>query len=512
MYGIVSSIACTGLCIVIGTISYLSVRGDGIWRSSVWQPVQGRRTGGAVASLLCIFSLILAGCARDQTAQTTTPMASQQTPIPTIVATATSTQPQAQTQWADWTTYHHDMARDGYIAQTPDATSLKNAWRVPLDGAVYAQPLMVKGRLIAATEGDSLYALNPQTGQMLWHINVGTPVPQSTLQCGDIDPLGITGTPVYDPATNLIFAVAEITGPQHILVGIDANTGQVRVRRSVDLPGMDVGVYQQRAALALEHHMVYVAYGGLYGDCGQYIGTVVGSQTNGQGNLLSYQVPTAREAGIWAPSGPAIDSAGNIYVSAGNGAATSGAWDHSDAVIRLSPQLQYMDAFAPASWAQENSSDTDLSSTGPLLLPNGYLFISGKSGAGYILHANNLGGVGGQVSKVSICNGAYGGSALVGSTILVPCNNGVTSVSVDSQGHMSVGWHANQLLQSPTVGGHTVYSLSGQGTLYAADLSSGAIRTQVNIGDAVPHFATPMISNHSLFMGTEHGVAAVTIG
>ncbi len=102
-------------------------------------------------------------------------------------------------------------------------------------------------------------------------------MPLSSLPCGNIDPLGITGTPVYDPTTGLVFAVAEISGPAHILVGLDANTGQVKVRRSVDTDGMDPRAHQQRTALALANGRIYFAYGGLDGDCSDYIGRVVGS-------------------------------------------------------------------------------------------------------------------------------------------------------------------------------------------------------------------------------------------
>jgi outer membrane protein assembly factor BamB len=403
--------------------------------------------------------------------------------------------------------------RSGYSAQTPDPQKLTTAWRAQLDGAVYAQPLMVKGDLIAVTEQNSLYALDPGTGKILWHANVGTPVARSTLQCGDIDPLGITGTPVYDPATNLIFAVAEVEGPRHVLVGVDETTGQIRQRRVVDVAGMDAGVYQQRAALALSQNTVYIAFGGLAGDCGDYIGTVVAAQTNGQGSLLSYRVPTTREGGIWAPSGPAIDSAGNVFVAVGNGEVTSGNWDHSDSILRLSPTLQLEDAFAPRNWGEENATDADLGSTGPLLLPNGFVFAAGKTGDGYILRANALGGVGGQVSTTKVCNGSgsYGGAVAVASYVLVPCRNGVTRITVNGQGQMSVDWHADPLTLPPTVGGRTVYGLDGNGTLYAVDLASGKVRTQVNIGDSVAHFASPMISNHNLFMGTMHGIASVAI-
>ena len=109
------------------------------------------------------------------------------------------------------------------------------------------------------------------------------------MPCGNINPLGITGTPVYDPQTGLIFAVAEIQGPAHLLVGVDVKTGQVKVRRLVDPPGANPQVHQQRAALALYGDKVYIAFGGLYGDCGDYHGMVVASRTDGTGALLTYQ-------------------------------------------------------------------------------------------------------------------------------------------------------------------------------------------------------------------------------
>jgi hypothetical protein len=139
-----------------------------------------------------------------------------------------------------------------------------------------------------------------------------------------IDPLGITGIPVYDPATGLVFAVAEVSGPAHILVGVDVNTGQVKLRLSADTPGMEPRPQQQRSALLLSQGIVYIAYGSLAGDCGNYHGWVVGLRTDGQGSMRVYQVPTTRQGGIWAPAGPAVDAKGNIYVAVGNGAATQG--------------------------------------------------------------------------------------------------------------------------------------------------------------------------------------------
>ncbi|MFL5664279.1 MAG: PQQ-binding-like beta-propeller repeat protein, partial [Ktedonobacteraceae bacterium] len=113
---------------------------------------------------------------------------------------------------ADWTIYHHDNTHTGYLANEHDPQHLKRAWSAHLDGAVYAEPLVVGKHVLIATEGNSLYSLDAQTGQVQWRTNIGPPVPLAALPCGNIDPLGITGTPVYDPATGLVFAVAEVSG------------------------------------------------------------------------------------------------------------------------------------------------------------------------------------------------------------------------------------------------------------------------------------------------------------
>jgi outer membrane protein assembly factor BamB len=455
---------------------------------------------------VCALLVALAGCSGTAPQSDSPPV--NTTPL---VLTPGST-PDAATpvSASDWTTYHHDSARTGLIANAPDPTKLTHAWTAQLDGAVYGEPLVLGEHVLVATEGDTLYALDRRTGQVVWHTNVGKPVPQSTLPCGDIDPLGITGTPVYDPATGLVFAVAEITGPAHILVGVDASTGQVRVRRSVDLPGMEPAPHQQRAALALAHNMVYIAYGGLDGDCGNYHGTVVASRTDGTGPLYSYQVPTPREAGIWAPSGPAIDAAGNIYVAVGNGETTQGSWDHSDSVLRLSPTLALEDGFAPTEWQQDNANDSDLGSMGPLLLPNGLIFADGKSGLGYLLHADKLGGVGGQALVTSVC-ASFGGAAALGSQVFVPCTDGVRQITIGPGASINLGWHApSQITGSPIVGGHTVYSLDPKGTLYALNAATGAIRASVPVG-TTSRFATPTLSGNQVFVGTMTGVEAVTL-
>jgi outer membrane protein assembly factor BamB len=484
-------------------------------------PTRRRLTkrGKIVLSIVLVLILLLAGIVysqRHQIGQTvrnlTLPPA-QAVRITPLTLTATSTSAPGQTNSDDWTMYHNDLARTGFIAGAPDPTQFASLWKQALDGAVYTEPLVVNGKVIVATENDTLYALNAQSGQILWHTHVGTPVPLSDLPCGNINPLGITGTPAYDPQTGLIFAVAEVQGPGHVLVGVDAQSGQVKVRRVVDPPNSNPQAQQQRPALALEDGRVYIGFGGLDGDCGQYHGWLVASRTDGTGPLLTYQVPSPREGAIWATSGPVIDQQGNIYVTVGNGAVTQGTWDHTDSVLRFSPTLQLEDAFAPQSWASDNADDLDLGSMGPILLPNGALFTHGKSGQGYLLQANHLGGIGGQTQTLSLCSaGAYGGAAVRGQTAFIPCANGLHTITLGTDGRVSAGWHApSQVTGSPIVGGNTVYALDpGNGTLYALNAGTGSVRATIAVG-TTNRFASPTLYHTTVFVGTLTGVTAVSI-
>ena len=307
-----------------------------------------------------------------------------------------------------------------------------------LDGAVYGEPLGVGGRVIVATEGDSVYALDPANGRVVWRRHLGTPVPLSSLPCGNIDPLGITSTPVYDRTSGSLFVVAEISGPRHVLFALAASTGVVRWSRSVDLPGDNPLAHQQRAALALGNGYVYVGFGGLAGDCGAYRGKVVGVPVTGHGATIAYRVPVAREGAVWATGGPVLDAHGNLYVSVGNGSSTT-TYDGSDSVLELSATLQLRSRFAPSRWAQDNATDADLGSLSPVLVPGGWVFIAGKSGIGYVLRQGALGGVGGQVSSRAVC-AAFGGAAQTGSTIYVPCTDGLRMIQIGSGGSIQLGW------------------------------------------------------------------------
>ncbi len=411
---------------------------------------------------------------------------------------------------ADWPVYHFDARRSGNYPDFPPFTgTLVTGWSARLDGAVYAEPLVVHGNVIAATEGDSIYALSPASGAVLWRRNLGTPVRLSTLPCGDIDPLGITGTPAYDPATGSIFAVAEIAGPRHILFAVDAATGAVQWSRNVDPTGENPVTHQQRTALAVANGYVYFGFGGLAGDCGRYVGEVIGVPTSGRGATISYRVPVKREGAIWATGGPIVDAAGNLYVSVGNGASTT-TYDGSDSVLELSPSLRLLSSFAPTRWATDNAGDADLGSLSPTLLPGGWVFIAGKSGIGYVLHQGALGGLGGQVSSASVCAG-FGGTSFSGNTIFVPCYGSIREVRVGSGGTLTAGWQTSAAGAPPVIGGGVLWAVNvSTRRLVALNPATGATLGSISIG-AVPHFASPALWRNQILVGTTSGVSSTSM-
>ena len=411
---------------------------------------------------------------------------------------------------ADWPVYHLDAQRTGLAAGFPSPSgTLSKTWTVKLDGAVYAEPLVVGGHIIAVTENDTAYALDPSTGAVIWSKHLGTPVRLATLPCGDINPLGITGTPAYDAATGSLFMVAEVSGPHHVLFALDATTGAIRWSRNVDISGDTPITHQQRPALAVANGYVYIGFGGLAGDCGQYKGKVVGVPTSGSGGTSAYRVPVAREGAVWATGGPVIDSAGNLYISTGNGSST-GTYDGSDSVIELSPALKIIGRFAPAIWASDNASDLDLGSTNPALVPGGWVFQIGKRGIGYVMHQGALGGIGGQVSSASIC-GAYGATAQDGAMIYVACRTAIREVTIAANGKITVGWESKSGIGGgpAVIGGGAVWSANwSNGHLYALNPATGAAIAGISVG-ALPHFVSPTLWGGQVFVGTMSGVVAV---
>jgi outer membrane protein assembly factor BamB len=414
---------------------------------------------------------------------------------------------------ADWSQYHGSAARTGVGPAVPALGSAKVAWSAPVDGAVYASPLIVAGHVIVATENNTVYSLDLFSGSVVWKTHLGEPVVASTLPCGNVSPVsGITGTPAADPATGRMYVVAFLTGRHHLLFTLSLTNGAVVNQQDVDPVDSNPAVQQQRGALALASGYVYVPLGGLFGDCGAYHGYVVGVPLVGPGPSLTYKTPGAREAGIWSSAGPTVALSGRLYVVTGNGSSGS-AFDYGNTVVELTPTLQVQSYFAPANWKSLNASDTDLGSVGATLIPSMGVVVSiGKEGVAYVLKADQLGGIGGQVASRQVCSGAWGGTAWAGGTVYVPCADGLVALAVTPTS-VDVAWRASHpALGSPIIAAGAVWAIEADtGTLYALDPSSGAVLYSVGVGKA-NHFSTPAATEGFVVSPAGSAVVAIAIG
>jgi outer membrane protein assembly factor BamB len=413
---------------------------------------------------------------------------------------------------ADWPTYHANARRSGYVAGLPPAGRLGIGWSQRLDGAVYGQPLVIGRTVIAATEHDTVYGLSLSTGRVRWSAHVASPLPLARQPCGDINPIGITSTPVY--YRGLVYALAQNGRSGHVLVGLNPVTGRLRYRREVPAPDGRPFFDQQRAALAAGRGRIYVAFGGHAGDCGPYVGSVVGVPAAERGAATRpadvYKVPSKNHAGIWAPGGPVVGPGGTVYVGVGNGD-TAPPFDDSDSVTALSPSLRRIGVFAPASWVADNRQDLDLGSLTPVLLSTGQVVTVGKRGVGYLLAARQLGGIGGQLAELRIC-AAFGGAASIGQTVIIPCASGGPAAVGVSGGKLRMLWRGPAAADgSPVIGGGAVWVTDNQsGVLYRLSLRTGQTVAQLKLGSGLPHFASPSLSGRLVLVGTLHGVVAVT--
>jgi outer membrane protein assembly factor BamB len=412
---------------------------------------------------------------------------------------------------ADWPTYHGTMSRAGVSTTMPAARGAPRLIQsLKLDGQVFASPIVARGLTIVATEQDTVYAFD-QSYRQVWKRSLGSPSPAEERQCGDINPLGITGTPVYDAATSHVFLVAEHGGSvRHELYALDAATGRVAWRKSVDLPGVSARDMQQRGAIAIADNRVWVSYGAQAGDCGDYKGRVVGVRVDGSSDVIFYSPPTKRGGGIWNPAGPTVNAAGHLLVVSANGAAFPGdAYDHTNTVLELNASARVVDSFAPADWAANNQGDVGLGSQGVALIGAKWAVLGGKSGPVYVLRQGHLGGIGGQVAVQNICK-SFGGAAVGGNVVYLPCTDGVRAVRVDGAGQLHVLWHASDSITgSPVIGGGRIWALdTSAGVLHALDPATGRSLGQADVGVA-NRFATPALYGADVIVPTLTGIAVV---
>jgi hypothetical protein len=416
-----------------------------------------------------------------------------------------------------WPTFAYSNARNAW---NPHETALTTAnvnpssfgmlYSLPVDGEVYAQPLYVPhvnvphlgfhDLLIVATEGDSIYAFDAESGQRLWKKTFVNPPSVTTFdpsvcQCSNIAfQQGITGTPVVDLRTLVMYFVTKTvessgsTSTTHYrLRAVGVRTGSEVVPNAditasvIASDGSTVVLDQvwsiQRPSLALVNRVVYVGFGSgadyhplntsgwliafdktTLSKISQFCVATGDSQL--QQIWFDGQVQT-RLGSIWmAGAAPVVDAQGNLYVQTGNGA-WDGQLDWAMSVLKVAPDLSHVvDYFTPSTWLSDSNADLDLGSAGVTLLPRlsgrfpNVLIGGGKTGISFLLNAHNLGKFNASgdriLSETTTNDGLWGTTAAyIGSDgntrLIVPGGGPMTLWQLQTSGTPHLGFASQTL-------------------------------------------------------------------
>jgi hypothetical protein len=338
---------------------------------------------------------------------------------------------------------NNNLSRDGlYInaAFTPgNAANLTRDLNFigTIVGNVHAQPLYIEGgpngpMVIVMTASNNVYALDANTGAVIWSRTDIGPAVTSGLPCGNINPVGIIGTPVVDLASRSLFFDALINGQtkKHFVFSLNVDTGVTNPGWPVDLNAtanyngtqFTSLVQEERGALALVNGIVYVPYSGYFGDCGTYHGWVVGVQINNPANVMAWATD-AIGGGIWGHSGVASDGT-NMFVITGNTFTSPGdPWSGGEAIVRFQAGPLFGDFWAPLNWQSLDNGDTDLGGCSTILIdvpgatPSQLVLALGKDGNAYLLNRNNLGGVASPLAQLNVDGTLLGQSSAAYTTV-----------------------------------------------------------------------------------------------
>ncbi|MCW3056080.1 MAG: Pyrrolo-quinoline quinone [Solirubrobacterales bacterium] len=330
--------------------------------------------------------------------------------------------------------------------QLVSGSSWGQMWSTPVDGQVYAQPLLANGGLLVATQTNNVYSLDPATGAVRWKQTLDNWWNPSDIGCGDLTPsIGVTSTPVIDPASETAYLthktyVSGTSGPARwFMDALDLASGKEKSGFPVELAGTAQNApgqsfhpttQLQRPGLLLMDGVVYAAFGS-HCDVPPWQGWVFGVSTAGAIKARWVSVASGDGAGIWqSGAGLTSDGSGNILLSTGNGGApppapgTKPPSSLGESVVRLKVQadgsLRATDFFAPFDAASLDEWDADFASGGVTGLPGEYFGTAatphlavavGKSGYVYLLNRDNLGGMGQASGGDNVVQriGPYGG-------------------------------------------------------------------------------------------------------
>ena len=427
-----------------------------------------------------------------------------------------------------------------------------------------------------------------------------TPIPSSAVSSTGVGPeVGITGTPVIDPTTQTLYLVSEtqevVGGNAHYIQRLHAvglADGSERAGGPVVIANTsyDGSAYTYnsgptvngtgagsvggrvtynalrqlpRASLTLNNGTVYMATAGHSGDIPPYHGWVLGfDAATLQIKAAFNTTPNGSNGGIWQAGGSlSIDPQGFLYAETGNGdfdttsnaAGLPSRGDYGDTVLKLavdpstSPTnqnangwgLKVVDYFTPFNQATLDSTDLDLGSQAPVILPDSVgsaqhphlLIAAGKEGKLYLIDRDNMGhfNAGGSTDKdvqtlTNAIGGVWGTPAFFNNLLyyLTPGANGKAFTIANGSAQII----ATPAAQTPDTfaypGATPAVSASGtaNGIVWTLDKGSNQLRAYAagNLADelytsgqaaggrdslgSLATFATPAVANGMVFVGT----------
>jgi uncharacterized protein (TIGR03437 family) len=477
-------------------------------------------------------------------------------------------------------TYHNDLARTGQNTNesilTVSNVRSGNFGRIftqQVDGQVYAQPLYLSGLTIPgkgvhnvvfiATEHDSVYAFDADSSAgtnaaPLWKVSfldtasgVST-IPAEALECIVVAPeIGITGTPVIDPAKGTLYVVAatlENSGQTYVhrLHALDVTTGAERPGSPVEIRATPQGSGDgatsaafnprwqlQRAGLLLLNGVVYTAWSS-HCDSGPYHGWLIGYDAVTLKQVAGYSsTPNWQGGSIWQSGvAPAADADGNIYFVTGNGRfdADQGGPNLSQSIVKLSTKtgLSVADYFTPFDADSLSDQDLDLGSSGALLLPDPagssehpHILITGsKEGRLYVVDRDNMGHFqsdsDSQIvqSLPSLAGPLFGIPAYFNNKVYLAGRYDLVKAFSISNGLVAHHSASQSLGQMSALGSVPSISANGSanGILWATDATAqlhaydaadlGHELFRASTGSYVK-FSTPTIANGKVYVGTQ---------
>jgi hypothetical protein len=485
-------------------------------------------------------------------------------------------------------THHNDNARTGQnlnetvlTLSNVNSLSFGKLGSYTIDGIAHASPLYLpnvnvpgvglRNIVYVATEHDSVYAFDADvSGNPLWKVSfinpaAGiTPVPNGdTGECCDITPeIGITGTPVIDPATGTLYVVVKTKESGSYfqrLHALDVTTGAEKLGGPVLIQASVTGTgtgssggtlsfnqlrENQRTALLLYNGVVYMGFGS-HGDNQPYHGWLLGyNATTLQRVLVFNSTPNGEGGGIWQSGGGlAIDAAGNFFFATGDGSysVNTGGIDYGDTFLRFNPASGVVDYFTPHDQATLDGSNLDLDAGGMILLPDQpgahpHLLVSaGKNGTIYVVDRDNMGHYNttdhnvqtlenifpfgtplpGNYSSPVYFNGAVYFGPVADVVQMFRLTNGLFSTAPTSTTPQTFGYPGGALSISANGTSNGILwaiqkNASGGGTLHAYDASNLAFELYNSdqagtrdTFDAAAKFSIPVVVNGKVFVASE---------